>query len=353
MTGREKLLSGAVVALLAIVAVLWNFGRGAEDLPNSTGPTDVESATSGGLDGGVDSPSETTTEVGSASPIHAAPSTGGAARYSLPPPDRSQPLASQLAALKSRAEEGDPVAACALVLDSLKCVAAATAERFVQGIEQSVAQQPTPFGDERSIDMLAHSREKLAAPRLYCEGVDPSELPRPDAAVRNALPYMSVRQKVLLTLAMHDGQIVRFPRGFGPPPNLGRTELYVMPQYVADHGYEFLRQGAEAADPLALEGLMVVHLPVWSPGVRWSPGLSMTNPRLFATYALMLREVIGVPAFGEVAEKALSRVMATMSPEEIVKVEAQVHQSLARWRASAARKSPQDHADDPQKICEG
>ena len=232
-------------------------------------------------------------------------------------------------------------------------VAAATSTRYVSSIEQSVAQQSNRFGDELAVDMLAQSREKLATPGVYCDGVDVAELPSPDEAARKALPNMSVRQRVLLALAMHDGRIVRFPRNPGITPNLGRAEEYVLPQYVADHGYDFLKQGAEAADPLALEGLMVVHLPVWSPGVRWSPGLSMPNPRLFATYALMLREVLGAAAFGDVAETVLSRVMATMSPAELKRVEATAQQGLVRWRVAAARKPLHDFGIAPQTACEG
>jgi hypothetical protein len=350
MTRREKLLTVFVVVLIGAVTVLLsrNGPSDARPISEEKDSTEVPGVDTGNRNSRV---VESTREGVSTLPERPTPIAGTASTYSMPMPERSQPLALQLDALKTRASEGDPVAACALALDTLQCMAQGRASENLNGIERSAAEGRTITGSDQTINLLAQASENMARSSEYCSGIDQSELPTPDVAVKNALRNMSVRQRVLLALSTPDGQIMRFPREFLPPKGIGQDMRYVVPQYIADHGYNFLRQGVEAADPLALEGLMFVHLPIWHPAIQRNPALSMPNPRLFVTYASLLRELIGVPAFGSVADATLSRVAATLSPEEMEKVQVQVKQAKQRWQAMSARRATEDEGLDARTAC--
>lgn len=45
------------------------------------------------------------------------------------------------------------------------------------------------------------------------------------------------------------------------PPGLGVELRQMLPQFLADHSIQFLLEGYEARDPLALEGLILLHAP--------------------------------------------------------------------------------------------
>lgn len=222
-------------------------------------------------------------------------------------------------------------------------------------IEDSLAAGGKGRSDERTlVGAIAATEEGTAGVAEYCRGVDPSTYPDPEHFLEPTIGTMSARQKVLLALAGPDGAIQRLPREIRPAPGLGNSINYMMPQFVADHGYAFLQQGIVAADPLALEGMLMVHSPVWMPGTERSPRFSAPDPLRFARYAMLMNAVYGQEATGNVARSILARVLATLAPEQRNALDAQVARDVALWQSTAeksARLGIEAPDLDPAEAC--
>lgn len=215
----------------------------------------------------------------------------------LPPP--TTPMSRARAVLEPRATAGDGVAACRLAFARARCE-----------------------GEMRAGPIV---------PDGFCAGVDVHPLPRTEDVLQPAEPWLTPRQKVLLAMVRPDGGVARLARPGAPAP-----QGYVYPQYLADHAYEFLLEGFRARDPLALEGLAIVHAP--GDPARWNRnGPVLPNPRLFVFYTGILQRLNGEGALGALARDTLAATRATLGPRELAEADARAAAEVGLWLQARAR----------------
>jgi hypothetical protein len=121
--------------------------------------------------------------------------------------------------------------------------------------------------------------------------------------------------------------------------------LYVIPQFIADNSLQFLMQGYAAKDPLALEGLVLMH----APGSAIAPSsvaVWLPNPRLFLQYTMLMHELFGPESLGRSAFEMAQVVAASEPPDEIRKLREVVGLEAEQWRRLGADRTP---APDPTK----
>jgi len=269
-------------------------------------------------------------------------------------PDNRLPLVQQLDALIGRAEQGDPIAACRLAIDALRCRATDQVQKLQGEVAAGMARGKAIAADEFMLGALAHSAEQSDANARFCEGVDAKSIPDIDQLPKRAIKAMSVRQKVLMAMSQTNGAVARLPKTNEIPQGAGNSTTMIQPQYLADHAFEFLQQGIVNADPLALEGMMMVYVPVWIPGTENSPRLSSPNPRRFAIYALIMRQVYGDEALGGVAGDVLSKVKLSMTPEQLAALQGEADREVVRWKSVMAARGREITADvsvDDSQLC--
>lgn len=209
----------------------------------------------------------------------------------LPPP--AAPLAQARPVLQPRAAAGDGVAACRLAFARTRCE--------------------------------GEMRAGPIAPDSFCAGVEDDPLPRTEDLLQPAEPWLTPRQKVLLAMIRPDGGVARLSRpGVAAPPG------YVYPQYLADHAYEFLLEGFRARDPLALEGLAIVHAP--GDPARWNRnGPVLPNPKLFVFYTGVLQRLQGDAALGPLARETLAATRATLDARDLAEADEKAATEVKLW----------------------
>lgn len=185
------------------------------------------------------------------------------------------------------------------------------------------------------INVLADAEE--ATTRQHrCEGVALDRLPSFDASLRRALHNLTPRQKVLIALARQDGTLRRIPHEIPEGVIRGGDTSYVFPQVLADNLVGFLHAGLAAADPLALEGLILLHAPNIIPGEAAEHGMRLPDPLKFSVYANLMARLFGPAAIGPQVEHLLGSSMATLTPEEHGRMARMLEQEEQRWRAASA-----------------
>ena len=266
-------------------------------------------------------------------------------------PDSALPLAQQLSVLETLAEQGNPEASCRLYLGVRRCSMVAQrmqrAEQMRSSLERGGALR---VNEELMLDSVANALEQTRAWAAYCEGVQMDRLPAADTLVEGAIGNMSSRQKVLLAMARQDGTIIRLPRTYGAPAGLGGSSDYVYPQFLSDHAYAILREGIEHADPLALEGMIMMYAPSWIPGTEDSPRRALPNPREFVRHVLLMERVYGGDAVGPVVMAALARSLETMNPTQRDEVERQSEADARRWLAVTSGSGTANAQSRPQEL---
>lgn len=208
-------------------------------------------------------------------------------------PSPTTPLAQARPVLQPRAAAGDGVAACRLAFARARCE-----------------------GEARAGDI---------PPEGFCAGIENDPLPRTEDLLQPAEPWLTPRQKVLLAMIRPDGGVARLARPGAPAP-----EGYVYPQYLADHAYDFLLEGFRARDPLALEGLAIVHAP-GDPALWNRNGPVLPNPKLFLFYAGILQRLNGEHAIGQLARDSIAATRATLDPRDIAEADAKADTEVRLW----------------------
>lgn len=250
----------------------------------------------------------------------------------LPPlPPTDAPLSDQLPLLIERAHAGDTVAACRLIIATTRCKELVRhrnlTQRAMRALERSEGKR-----DRLLVDLIASTAEQGADGQ--CEGVEASTLPAQQEVFDRAAASMTPRQKTVLALMRSDGTIRRLNRS---SEYFTESALYAVPQFLADNTHSFLLEGYQARDPLALEGLLMLH----APGTALSPtgaGVWLPNPKKYLQYALVFRELFGAQALTAEAEMLIVSASAALTPAQIEDVMRFVDNEVSSWRFDGVAK---------------
>lgn len=242
-------------------------------------------------------------------------------------PSADLPLAQQLPLLIDRAEAGDPAASCRLVVSLSICAEARRSGLFNEMMVKRAAAGDADIGNA-IIAFAAASEEQHYTSKGFCEGVEVESLPKPDKFFERARPHFSPLQKAVLALMQSDGRLRRLQR----PSHFTESGLYVFPQFLADNTLNFLTEGFLAREPLALEGLVLLHAPSTSIGPRGA-SVWLPNPQLFYFYASLFREIFGAGALGKDASNVLAFVEIILDEPSKEAARARVRLEVGRWMA--------------------
>lgn len=262
-------------------------------------------------------------------------------RATLPPlPDHALPLAAQLPVLLQRAEAGDPVSSCRLIVGINRCKEQRRNQLYTERMIRDL-QEKSRKNEGALIDLAAQMQERGEGPGQFCAAADTQSLPTPEVLLERAKDRLSPRQKAVMVLMRSDGSLRRL-RG-----RMSFTEsgLYVIPQFIADNSLQFLMQGYAAKDPLALEGLVLMHAPA-SAIAPSSVAVWLPNPELFLQYSMLMHELFGPESLGRSGVELAQVVAASEPPEEIHRLREVVRIEAEQWRRLGATQKP---APDPSK----
>jgi len=261
------------------------------------------------------------------------PSTTGQDRTVLPPlPAADKPFAAQLSSLVQLAKAGEPTAACRLALDSLYCKDYEQNSSFMKQVNAGMGARTHEIGNDLAATLIINSEDSLATGSTYCAGLAEKQLPTLDEFLSLALPNLSTRQKILLVLARPNGAIVQIIKDPRTMATSGGDTRQVYSQFLADHALEFLQDGIASADPMALEGMILVHVPSRVPdrGVDVFP--SLPNPYKFAGYALLMQQLSGPASLGPFVSESLNTVLAGLTIEQLQTLQRAVDVEAKRWQ---------------------
>jgi hypothetical protein len=246
--------------------------------------------------------------------------------YRMPPlPAADAPLAQQLPVLVPRARAGDGDAACRLVMSIQRC----RDER-----QRRDAHAARVRSQQSGVELDGEASSELsAAQQAYCDGVDLDLLPRGESLLGHAMDRLTPRQKTVIALMRSDGRVRRLA---AQDEASSQDALYVYPQILADHAYDFLLDGYEAGDPLALEGLVMLHAP--GQGIAAAgTGPSMPNPRLFLQYAWLMERLFGADALGTATMELMQIAAGTMTPAQLAQIRRVVDVEAEKWTSGVGR----------------
>jgi len=250
-------------------------------------------------------------------------------RSLAPLPDNALPLAEQLPALLRRATLGDPVASCRLILSITRCKQERWSQQFAQRAITALEARKGR-NDGLLVGLVAQSQENLEKSGAYCDGVDPASLPRSDELLSKSMHALTPHQKTILAMLQSDGTL----RRVNDRRSFSESELFIIPQFMADHTVDFLMEGYTARDPLALEGLVLLHAP-GSALDRGGMSVWLPNPRLFLQYAMLTYELFGPEALGTSGVMLLNVTSSTVSASELDSITRNVQSEVQRWRRAA------------------
>ncbi len=265
----------------------------------------------------------------------------------LPPmPAADLSLAAQMEALVARTKAGDPVAACRLLIQGERCAYYGRLQFFVQGTVDGRFKASNPGAQELMIDNAARWSEEAGRDKALCDGMDMTAVPDVDETMANALHRLSVRQKVMLALVRGDGQVARLgiqgvvgPRGYS-------ESMGLIPQFYSDHLVDFLHEGLAARDPLALEGMVLLHAPMPSGSNRNGLRVALPDQYRFALYARTSLELNGAMGIGPFLPQILDRVLDQMPMEKRQQLESEVSALVTEFRAAQHQQKPAPKSAD-------
>lgn len=342
------LLAGAAWWLWPTLAEAWQpaLERGATTAPETTVDVGDVAADAPSLQAAAD-----------ATPAVPAPTALPDTLPPLPPVDA--PLAESMTDLLARAHAGDATAACHLKVAAERCRSLQQSTAMAQAMESSLVDGSFDGGEMVGVRMIASMEVEGDSSDALCAGVDPDALPGGSDLLERTLANLSPRQKTLMALLRSDGTLARMSRQLGGGVGgFGVDASDLVSQFLADHDMAFLQAGFDAGDPLALEGLLLVHAPG---GMLGGGPFNMTrqsrpDPYRFARYALLGQELLGAEWLGERATPVLDQVLAAMPPEDRTRLDAQVAADTARWQsaeqAHGPRVPPEPNAD-ALDLCRG
>lgn len=258
----------------------------------------------------------------------------------LPAADAS--LVEQLPALRALADRGHPEAACRLMVQVQVCrdfERNAGFARQLQGDLVRVADPGKPTEAERMlIGAVAAGLEHMQSAKALCrhfrwrnEEFDESAL------LDRVVSQLSVRQRVILAMLDESGRLTRLPQHALGDVLVGGSTDYVYPSYLSENAIQFLRSGIEAADPLALEGMIVLHAPVRFPGPQ-GVRFQLPDAYRFAGYASLMVALYGHERLGGLAHRSLERVLDRLDAQQRRQLDAAVELEARRWRAVQVRR---------------
>lgn len=271
-----------------------------------------------------------------------------AADAALPPMPASElRFALQFDDLFARAQAGDPVASCRLVLDTLRCADWERSHRFIETLTQSLSKSKDRKTTDLTIEALAKIEVKNRDSTL-CDDFDQARLRDLDELGPMAFARLSPRQKLLMALSTNSGELARLPKTSVPNPGAIRfTDDAMVLQFMADHDRAFIADGLAARDPLALEAAMLLHTPRVPAGMRRVYRNALPDPLKFAFYARLSKDLLGEQGTSPFAIETLGIIEARLSATQRLKLDSLVQAELPSWRAAiATNASGSDDIDD-------
>lgn len=271
----------------------------------------------------------------------------------LPPRDMSFSL--QFDALFVRAQAGDPVASCRLILDSLRCANWERNRRMNETMTKHLSQETDSKIKDLVIEALASEGVSEDETRM-CADFNAARLDDLDRLGPAAFAQLRPRQKLLLAMSTTSGQMVGLPESSIPKPGSMRiTDDSLVPQYLAEHDRTFIADGIAAHDPLALEAAMLLYAPRVPANMRRLYRQAQPDALKFALYARLSKELFGEQGTSPFAIETLDLIEAKLSAEQRQELDQSVEAELPAWRAAQAIAAESqvdiDHRR-PAKACE-
>jgi hypothetical protein len=191
-------------------------------------------------------------------------------------------------ALLGKTLEGDPVAGCRQLIAARQCEVFRQRAQRAPGLIDRMAEQGA---NEFWIAGIANVQERAE----FCEGWAGADQVSADSRVRGRLLALPLRSRVIIAMTLADGRIMRLRSD--QPENaieLAGSGEEILPQFIADFGEQFLREGIQQADALALEGMIILHAPaVLLPSSFNGRFFARPDPWQFAAYTRTWEALFG------------------------------------------------------------
>lgn len=330
-----RMLLAAAAVLIALAMMMWWPGAGVEPIAtDASNPLQSRPQAAFGIDDlgleftRLDVQLEPTTVSGNSAAVAS----------EQPLPDPQLPLHEQLAGLQAAAERGQAEAVCRLALAEQRCRHGGEQRAMQKKMEAALVAGQTSGSEEMLIDALVSA--DAASQDGFCAGIEePDTLASWEERLASALGRLSVRQKVLLTLAAGSGSLRRVTPVDGSAAPMLLSTRSLLPQWVSDYSLEFLQAGLAAHDPLALEGMILLHMPGGHPLQLAAVSLRLPDRQRFAGYAGVYLALFGESALEPSLHEMLRQVEAEMPPERWQQLQQRVEREAHRWREALARAS--------------
>ncbi len=283
------------------------------------------------------------------------PAAVAAAVAPLPLPAADLPIREQRAQLQALSAAGRVDAACRLALALSHCRALAMRIVVSQGLEELLRQASLNVRgvdeEQRLIDAIAAAQQHDADAADYCAGVSPLDDSDAVADFQQQALRGTVRHRVIAALLQPDGSLPRLPREAVSPLAMDAWVGRGASQLYADHALRFLAEGYAARDPLALEGLILIHAPdLLHLEASTDVLIRLPDPHRFAGYALLFERLFGSEQLGSQTVSLLQRVLDGLSAAQRAALDREVEHEWRRWQAGPL--VPLDPATE-QGPCEG
>lgn len=95
-------------------------------------------------------------------------------------------------------------------------------------------------------------------------------------------------------------------------------------------------------DPLALEGLILVHAPSEIPGFEPGIRVALPNPKAFVRYAMLMIEAFGADALGPIMYEQFQVLLGYFDPSDVKLWADEAKREAISWKHSAAREISRD-----------
>ena len=142
------------------------------------------------------------------------------------------------------------------------------------------------------------------------------------------------RWSLRLASSREDGSLIRLSRSMQDFRPRGANDG-VISQFHANNDLAALEKGTAEADPLALEGKILLHLPTAFGKKVFDLRQALPDSRQFAGYALMMQQLYGPEALGESAGAALDSILPNLDPTTRASLQRQADEEVARWRQTS------------------
>jgi hypothetical protein len=238
-------------------------------------------------------------------------------------PPLGLPLSISRAALTQLSDQGDPRASCRLALELVRC-------RSLDDESLSVVESLASQGSPVPLEVVTKTLDRADDIIDLCRNAGEIAVEEPEERARHAAVSGGVRHRVLYALMSPEGMLSRLhnPEGI---VLAARARNRPVSQLYADNARRFLDEGFVHRDLLALEGLILAHVP--SPVTRIVPlRIQHPDPFKFAVFT-GLYESLGVAALPHDISAVRNAVLAAYPPEVRAEVDASIAREHIRWSA--------------------